>query len=198
MRYNSQTLSDFTVTFPSAANRTTTRGKNLNTVCLLLLKSGNDVAGENNVCDFRADCLWTEIPAGMKPQDILSNLLEDLAQKTERRHQIKKKKKMRPLQFQSRGRGWGLYFSGCLWQRPPAPCAAAVCCGRIKLLSPKRSAPSAGRGGAEATTGRALACPVCLMPDLPLPARPNIIPLPGGDLDAPYTSEAIKKTVGIQ
>lgn len=87
MRYNTQTLSDFTVTFPSAANRTTTRRGNLNTVCFLLLKVENEIAGENNICDFRAYCLRTEIPVVTKPRDTLSNLLEDWAQKTERRLQ---------------------------------------------------------------------------------------------------------------
>lgn len=57
-------------------------------------------------------------------------------------------------------------------------------------------------GESEATTGRSLPCPRakpgCLMPDPPLPARPNTIPLPGGDFNAPSTSEAIKKTVGIR
>lgn len=116
---------------------------------------------------------------------------------------------MRSLLFRSQDRGWGLYFRDASGS-PAVQCAAAVCYGRIKLLfSRSGPCPLQGRGGvvqtlgeSEATTGRSLPCPWaepgCLLPDLPLPARPNIIPLPGGDFNASYTSEAIKKTVGIQ
>lgn len=49
MRYNSQTLSDFTVTFPKCGKQNNKKKKKLNNVCPLLPKAGNEFAGENNV-----------------------------------------------------------------------------------------------------------------------------------------------------
>lgn len=55
MRYNSQTLSDFTVTFPKCGKQNNNKknnnnnNKNLNNVYGWLSKAGNEVAEENNV-----------------------------------------------------------------------------------------------------------------------------------------------------
>lgn len=75
------------------ANKTTTKKNNkkkkLN-VCAWLSTAGEEVAEENNVCDFRVGRLRTEIRTVMKPRNILSNLREDCAQNVKRRHTKRK------------------------------------------------------------------------------------------------------------